>query len=94
MYAFIAIVSTYNQTGSHFHSKHKPMKGMKSLAAARLTIESRETNPQVQHKIQRDENEYKTGKRKSKLSNGQGRGGREGRLVRLIAKDRTEGLAE
>ena len=70
------------------------MKGMKSLAASRLTIESIETNPQVQRGIQRNENEYKTGKRKSTLSNCQGRGGRGGRLDRLIAKDRTEGLAE
>ena len=52
----------YHQTGSNFDNKHKHTKSMKTLAAARLSIESREMNPQVQLEIQRVENQHKSGK--------------------------------
>lgn len=81
----------YHQTGSNFDNKHRHTKNTKMLAAARLSIESREMNPEVQREIQRVENKHKTGKRKGTLAKEEAetKAKRE-RLDQIIAKDRME----
>ena len=83
----------YHQTGSNLDNKHRHTKNMESLAKARLTIESRETNPQVQREIQRVENQHKTGKRKSTLAKEDAETkAKKERLDGIIAKDRAGGF--
>ena len=62
---------------------------MKMLAAARLSIESRETNPQVQLEIQCIDNIHKTtGKRKSTLAKEKAeKKANKEQLDQIIAKD-------
>ena len=77
----------YHQTGSNFDSKHRHTKDQKSLAEARLSIESRSSHPQTQRDIQRVENQFTTGKRKSTLAKeaAETRAKKE-RVEKLIAK--------
>ena len=58
----------YHQTGSNFDVKHRHTKDMKASAETRLSIESRNTDPQVQREIERVENERNTGKRQRTLA--------------------------
>ena len=77
----------YHQTGSNFDSKHRHTKDQKSLAEARLSIESRSSHPQTQRDIQRVENQFTAGKRKSTLAKeaAETRAKKE-RVEKLIAK--------